>query len=171
MWMLNRNLQTSVGQTQPSSPPSTKLIFSKRRHGNSRGGCACWSNVENYKWQIASPDDDNVRFSTGSPPVSIIVQTKRVKATGLQLVSAMYVTGFLGCCRILYVTAIKRLHVVEIEYFKLYLPSIYQLSCTTPCFYTHFLLLRVSVFTNTIFRELQSNYSSFTAHQIFLRNY
>jgi hypothetical protein len=32
-----------------------------------------------------------------------------------------------------------------------------------------FLLLRISVFMNTIFRELHSNYGSFTTHHIFMR--
>jgi hypothetical protein len=49
----------------------------------------------------------------------------------------MYATGFWGYCRMFYVTAIKGLHVVELECSKLCHPSIYQLSCATPCFCTH----------------------------------
>jgi hypothetical protein len=44
----------------------------------------------------------------------------------------------------------------------------YQLSCTTLWFFTHTLVLAVTRFgvINTIFREMQSNCSSFTKHQI-----
>jgi len=48
-------------------------------------------------------------------------------------------------------------------------PCIYQLSCTTLCFFTHHVLvlaLRLSVFINAICRERQSTYISFTTHQL-----
>ena len=148
MWMLHRILQTSVGQTQSFSLLSTKLIFLRQdtETDELRRVCACWGTVETYKWQIACPDDDNIWFWTGSPPVLITVQTIRVKTSGLQYVSAMYATGFLGYFRIFYVTAIKGLHVVKIECFKLYHPSIDELSCTTQCFCKHILFFAATRF-------------------------
>lgn len=146
--MLHRNSGNFCGTNATFLAPFTKLIFLRQdtETDELRGGCACWGTVETCKWQIASTDDDNVRFWTGSPPVLITVQTTRVKASGLQFVSAMYATGFLGYSRIFYVTAIKRLHVVEIECLKLYHPCIYQLSCISPCFCTHILFFAATRF-------------------------
>jgi hypothetical protein len=47
-------------------------------------------------------------------------------------------------------------------------PFIYQLSCTASRFFTHILVLAPTRFgVNNTFRELQSNYNSFTKHQTF----
>lgn len=47
--------------------------------------------------------------------------------------------------------------------------------CTTSCFFTHILVPEPTCFTsfsiNTIFRELQSNYDSFTTYQMFTHTY
>lgn len=54
------------------------------------------------------------------------------------------------------------------QFIVLHWPVIYQLLCTTLCFFTHILvLLCVSVLVKTIFEELQSNNSSFTTHHMF----
>jgi len=66
-----------------------------------------------------------------------------------------------------YFSVFDMVHTVQhVLHFPLY-TSCRTLHCVRPLTYS-FLLLRISVFINTIFRELQSNYSCFTAQQMLL---
>jgi len=70
-------------------------------------------------------------------------------------------------------TKYTNFNITRTAHHVLHYTLICQLPSTALCssFRQQFLFLRVSVFINTIWRELQSSYSSCTTHQMFMRTF